>query len=822
MEISDYVNAPYQGISQAPPSARLPETAEIHQDCYTTIPNGTTKRPPLIWQGQAVATGGLATARFDNVPQGSPQTDVSLVINQEAGHNVLRLFRTGTMAVIPVTVTVAAQAYLDANGAQPKQDLRTLTVESNTFILNRTVKVVNKGDTNAPRNPEAIIWVKEGLFGCRFSVTVTPNGGTPVTAGFATALAAPSNSADSTNIATALYAGTDPDPGHDGVTGSPLNTLTSQGFTVTQLGSIIYLSCATDFTIAASDGQGNTVLVAIKTSVQEFSDLPQVGVQGFVVRILQESVGGTSDYYVQFQAQQTTTGGVWKECLAPGAPLGVDTTTLPISIVNNSGTWTCDVCPWTRRTTGDATLSPDPSFIGEQIKAIKWWKGRLALLAPEDLTFSASDNPFKFYTTTLATALDSDPIGLLTPDATNAFFGDAIQFDQRFVTLGSLSQGVVSALGKVITPNTTGMDPLSNSDYTDLVPAFGVNHKLYYASLKYSPSGQANTCSIHELQINIWSGLAVPQIMTVGVPSLLPVTLDMATFDQKNYVGMWAASGGPSIYLRVGMETPQNETPQNSWQVWNLPAGYVMAGMYCKYSTLYVLALSPAGALVVLVATMIPDQAPEIDGAPVDLRTHLDFLVEDTNPVVTVAYNAATNQTTYTLPIPCNLARGLTCSIRTAGVYPEAYILPVASTTASTVVLPGDTRGYAINFGYTYVSQMRPSQFFYRGQDNRPVNAARVTLRRLRANVGAFGYLRALVNVQGRPQAVTEYQGYQGDNELTPMDAPPQQEDAILTIPIGGKSNRVSIDFINDTVVGFKLTGYEWEGNLNQRARRIT
>jgi hypothetical protein len=104
-------------------------------------------------------------------------------------------------------------------------------------------------------------------------------------------------------------------------------------------------------------------MVAVKDKVQKFSDLPAKAPDGFTVRIIQQSGTNQDDYFVKFQTQRVDGSGVWEECLAPGAQLGLDKNTMPMGLVYDAG-WKLKVLDWKQRATGNEELVKDPDFMG--------------------------------------------------------------------------------------------------------------------------------------------------------------------------------------------------------------------------------------------------------------------------------------------------------------------------------------------------------------------------------------------------------------------------------------------------------------------------
>lgn len=821
-EISDYVVGPYEGVSQAPPPVRLPGACEVMEDCIATIPNGVQKRPPLTWTNQLKRLDGSPipadpSARWTRIRRGSRAADMTLLLNREAGTIQVYLFQTSTMTPVAVTLDGNALTYLRSNAPIPMQDLRACTIEDVTFITNRTVTVVDGTATETTRPFEAMIWVETGQYGRTYSVAVTPNGGTTVSAAYITPNGG--SATEAPDIDTAIIAGVLYNQMAFGsmvmaaFTGNPLNTLVSQGFTVTVSGSVIYLSHPTnDFVITTSDGQGGLAMTAIKVEVERFSDLPALAVDGFIIRIAQESTGALSDYYVQFVASSATTIGVWKEVPAPGVNLGIDPATMPIGLTDTAGVWELKQLPWTGRTTGDVQLSPDPEFLNDQITDVGWWKGRLALIANGSAELSASDSPYKYYSTTLATALDSDHIGMLPPTEDKAFFKEAVIFDARFIIFGDECQGIVQSSTGIITPSTTGMFSLSDSSYTDQLPVQASNHKIYFGALRGDP---ATSCVVFEIAIDRLSGLALAEDLTPAVPNYLPATLNLAATLKTDYITIYASQSTGRAIVHAFRHSEQQRV-QNAWYAWNLPVGWLWVGIYMDGTLLRACISDPSGNLHAMAMDLTPDRV-DPSGS---MLTYLDGRL--TEAEATAVYNTGSDTTTFTLPLPVTFALVAACRAPAGTDYPEGYLPPIVGNSPTTITLGGDWRAIPLWFGYPIDSYFVPSQFYKLGQDGKPEHTGDLTIQQIKADVAAFGYLQVTVTQPGVVDQVTTFEGYDLDNSDTPIDSPPIRKTAVLEFGVNGDANTTKITFSSSNHRGFKLLGFEWKASFTPTAQRVT
>ncbi len=818
--VSGEVPSPYLGVSQADPTVRLPGACQAMENCITIIPGGTQPRPPLelarsplvrISDGLPITADPYAL--FQPVDRGGTDLDIVLMLNREGASVQPYLFFNSTWDPCPCTVSIPALNYLSATGAstKPCQDFRVVTIEDTTFITHRKKNVGLLGTTAPARPFEALIWCKTGGYARKTVVTVTSTWGS-YTASFSTAdggTAADALATGTDRLAKALYDGTDPSPTHDTPNPNPLNALVAaHGFTVTLLGSLIYLSHPTvDFTVTVTDDAGSTAVVGVKDRVQRFSDLPEVAVQDFTVQIAQEAAGANNDYFVAFDSTAKPKG-VWREVVAPGAPLGIDPATMPLRLyLDSGGNYILDVGLWTGRTVGDDTLAPDPPFTGEPIVDIGWWRGRLLVISPSSAELSASNNPYTFYPTTLAAALASDPISLLPPGKGRNRFRQIATFDERVVITGNKGQAIVGA-GDTVAPDVTYIKPLAGASFDDQVPIQTCSSKVYFAAARKKFK------AVYELATDRISGQQIPADLSAAVPKYIPETVDRADTLETEYMTVYGSSGSARMIVHTFRADEDAQRVQNAWNAWTLPEGYTCAGYFFKDHRLFMNLMNPEGFFTAAFMDVSPDQTD--DGG--SLLTYLDLRFTEALTITT--YNSGTDQTEFDFT-GLTAADGLQAVVRgTAGFgdAPEGYALQVVLLTPTTMLVQGDWTGAALWFGYPYDAWFEPSRFFMRTSDGNTRSGGRLTIKHLDTKVQAGSYMYQRVIHRGRSDKEPYRAIVGGDPQALPVAADP----VTISIPIGARNEDLRLRLGSDNHLGFKLYGMEWAGSYTPKATSST
>jgi hypothetical protein len=155
--------------------------------------------------------------------------------------------------------------------------------------------------------------------------------------------------------------------------------------------SQILITCAnaTRFirNIVVSDARGNTLMDGFSNQVTSITELPSSDWQGYTVVVTPDGTSNQSSYYLQFNAEGTTTNGdygngVWEEVGSWGTAGQLDDNTMPHAFIYyrnddalarftfqpfsgatyTDGSTSFDIPGWTSRLAGDAEELPPPTF----------------------------------------------------------------------------------------------------------------------------------------------------------------------------------------------------------------------------------------------------------------------------------------------------------------------------------------------------------------------------------------------------------------------------------------------------------------------------
>ncbi|NDB36351.1 MAG: hypothetical protein EB023_13665, partial [Flavobacteriia bacterium] len=275
--------------------------------------------------------------------------------------------------------------------------------------------------------------------------------------------------------------------------------------------------------------------------------------------------------------------GPWQETRASGIKYLLDSSTMPHALVrldaNNflftplngttatynlspSGTKTYTAPSWGSRDSGDEESNPDPSFVGNTITNLFFFKNRLGLLSGESVVLSQAGEFFNFFKATTAQVLDSDPIDITSSTTEIGTLYHAIPFYDRVVLFADGLQFSLQSEGE-LTSKSVSLQQSTSFDVDVGAEPVAVGSKIYFAVNKTNFSG------VQEYFINPSTILLDGIDITANIPSYLP-----------GRITSFAGSDISSILLTLNNSDPHeigvykffysgDEKIQSAWSKWS-------------------------------------------------------------------------------------------------------------------------------------------------------------------------------------------------------------------------------------------------------------
>jgi hypothetical protein len=783
--IPNFVN----GVSQQPFTQRLTSQGEVQENGYSTVSSGLRKRSPTEH-----------VAKISNTP-----LDDCLIhtIDRDGTEQYEVIVTNGDLRVFGIdglerTVNFTNKAYLNTAGTVNSSFALT-TVADFTFITNRTVITAQRSDVSPVRPFEALFNVKLGNYGKTYQVIVngsviasysTPNG---------------SDAAQSPQIST------------DFIAAQLASAMTSAGYNsgswaMSQFGASIYLkNTATNFTVATKDGFNSFALVAIKDSLQKFTDLPSNPmIDSFQVQIIGDQTSAFDNYWVRFDAGGTNnTSGVWKESMAPGFALGLNGTTMPHQLVREAnGTFTFKPAAWVDRKVGDEGSNPDPSFVGNVINDVFFFQNRLGFLSDENFIMTETGNYFNPYRTTVVTLLDSDPVDASAATNKVAVLTHAVSFNKQLLLFSRQQQFIVDSTD-IMTPKKVPIKPSTAFFVNTSAKPAAAGRNVYFAVDKGGWS------SVREYFADLNNLTNDATDITAHVPTYVPSgIIKIAAGANEDVLAFLSETDRTKLFIYKYYYSA-SEKLQSSWSTFTFDAtGTILNCDFIK-SVLYLVISRDDGVYLEKIDFSVGASS---EGEPWLVR--LDRKVQ-------IAKESLTFANGYTTVNPAAVAYSPVSGsymivAKGGGKIKAGQIADVDISDG--IRIQGDYTSSDLSFGQRYTFTYRVSPLAPRINVAGAVPSAdtegRTQIRKISFNHSDTGYYKVLVTPLARDTRVATFTGAVVGSSTTVIGSSSLSVGR-FTASVMSQNTTVGISVESDMPHPVALFSADWEGFYVKRSRQI-
>ena len=780
------------GVSQQPWNVRLPTQAEEQVNCQSSVTDFLKRRPAtrhLARIRDTPAANGIASHHINR-----DETEQYIVTADASGINVFDL--EGNAKTVSVTGTGAA--YLAAAIA-PNRDLRFLTINDYTFILNRRVAVKTLPDLSPKRQPEAIVFIKQASYNTTYELIL--NGITYATTtedGIAPA-DEPADKLSSLDICTAL-----------------VDKIPKDVFSIQTSNSTIWIRRhdGGDFTVKVQDSRSNTHTSVCKGKVQRFSDLPTVAPRGFVTEIIGDASSSFDNYFCVFEpsdAGDAFGSGTWKETVKPGIPCKLDPATLPHALIRQAdGTFTFGPLEWGERICGDEDSAPFPSFVGRTLNGLFFYRNRLSFLSGENVVMSEVGEFFNFFLTTVTTLVDSDVVDVAASHTKSSILHHAVAFSGGLLLFSDQSQFVLEH-DTVLSNATVSIKPVTEFEASMKATPVSSGKTVFFATDKGEWGGVREYITLPDnSDQNDASDITahVPRYVRGNVSRLECSTNEdmLLVLSEEMRTSLWLYK-----YFWNG-----SEKIQSAWSRWDM-CGEVLSAAILNTGVYLIMQYGDGVYLEKM------DITPGYKDEGETFEYCLDRKITERD-VTLGAYDAINKTTAITLPY--DIPAGYTPVVVTRTGGPDApgnLLRRVDVTGPRTLTVEGpDAHGRKLFIGIPYESSYTFSTFAIREGDSKgnAVTTGRLQLRRLTLNCSNTGFLHMYVTPKLRPTSTYTFTGRELGHGTNIIGAIPLYTGTI-NFPILSLNTQVEVKVGSDSFLPFALVNASWEGFYNTRNARV-
>ena len=330
------------------------------------------------------------------------------------------------------------------------------------------------------------------------------------------------------------------------------------------------------YSIVSTDGLADNGLGVIYKEVNSITDLPLYCKNGFVTKV----IGGddtTDDYYVKFVTKDNIDigNGYWVETVGFDIVKGYDAETFVHELLlTGENEFTFRPLEVTDRLVGDDATNSLPSFVGNLINNVFFYRNRLGILSNDKVILSEAGLGLKkddgiinynFFRTTVQTLLDSDPIDLTVATDKITNLRSAVPFQDNLILFSDNTQFSLDTGGQLLSPNTVSISPLTEFDADSTINPRVIGDSVYF------PVDKAEYLEMREYLINKNTESYESFTITNAIPTYIPAGIrDLSYSTTQSCVALTSGTDLKTIYIYKFLNL-NGKKVQNSWSKFTVP-----------------------------------------------------------------------------------------------------------------------------------------------------------------------------------------------------------------------------------------------------------
>jgi len=412
--------------------------------------------------------------------------------------------------------------------------------------------------------------------------------------------------------------------------------------------------------------------------------------------------------------------GIWEEVAAPGVEIEIDDDTMPLRLdfveggtyaINGgssraytNGVFRFNYPDWGKRDVGDDVTNGLPSFVGNTIQKMVFFRNRITLLSKTNVICSRVNDFHNFWNKTALAISNADPIDLQTSSTFPTKLYDAVETNAGLVLFSANEQFLLSSGAEaLLTPETAKVSYLSSYSFDpDTNPvSLGTTIGFLNSTAKNARFYEVAGVSSREPPTILEQSKIIAQ--------LFPSTTTLIAESNENDLILFGTDST--------LHTATNEVwgykyyqqgqkrVQSAWFRWTLPNNLVY---HAVMDDVYYVVLNTGSTYTFEKFDLkLSDNTLLIGTDPNTNRVHLDTKKEVATGSLT--YNSSTDVTTFTLGAGYYSSKNLTSYCIQAGDFEgKSYDVPSNKITGTapneTVELAGNWKYYEIPIATTDVT----------------------------------------------------------------------------------------------------------------------
>ena len=378
-----------------------------------------------------------------------------------------------------------------------------------------------------------------------------------------------------------------------------------------------------------------------------------------------------------------------------------------------------------------------------------------------------------------------------------------------------------------LTPKTATVVVATEFESSDAAAPVASGNSIYYLTKKGTFAGVREYITQEDLTIREAANI------TVHVPRLIPVNIFKLAISTSEDVLICLGTDNPNqLFVNRWLFGPQGTKILNSWSTYTINSNRTILNADFIGTDLFLVIQEANGTTI----EKIPFEA-DVKEANATFKFCLDHKVTEATTGVSVAYNATTDVSTFTVPYRLRanmnvvgryLASGETSTfVDTQGntkTLKAGRLIPTSNSTdgsTSTITASGDFRNSKFIIGEPYEMHYRFSQrrLNQGGQGRDEILSGRLQLHHFYIKFEDTGFFKVEVTPESRSTSTHKFTGrFLGLTSSTLGNI--TLESGTFKVPIMSRADKVDIDVKNDTFLPTQLASAEYEAMFHLRSRR--
>lgn len=785
------------GVSQQPDILRFPDQGEAQNNGFSSEVEGLQKRPPSVFVKRLGAQGYLGAHPHVHVINRDKFERYTVAFT---GSDIRVFDLSGAEKVVHYS---SGKDYITCDN--PRDDLKMVTVADYTFVVNKRKVVTERTTLTHAGYPafdtRAMVNIRGGQYGKEFVISIN---GTQVATHTTPLGNAPEHirDVDTQVIVKALIV----------KLAATFEAAPWLGFTATEGTGYILITTTSALKIeeiTCQDGFNNQLMNAFVSDVPKFSQLPAICADGYIVKISGEAGSDQDDYYVIYSLADK----IWKETVVPDIPLGFTAKSMPHGLVRDAdGNFTFKPLVWQDRTCGDDESNPMPSFVGDTINDVFFYRNRLGFLTGENVALSRSGDYFKMFPLSVATLADTDPIDVAVSNNRISILKHAVPFSEELLLWSDQAQFTLNSSG-ILTPTSVGINLSTEFEVSDTSRPYGVGRGVYFCAPRASFSSIRRYYAVQDV-----SSVKSAEDISAHVPAYIPNgVFNISGSSTENFVTVLTEGDESSIYFYKFLYANESLV-QQSWSKWTFTGSRVLS---CEMiNSVMILILEDASGIFMETIEFTRNTKDHSDEP---YRCYMDKKLSYTIPA------GAYNDDTYETGVKLSTVYG---AVPTSEPY---FIVGAAGdvnrfdpptggwSMGDTLQLVGNRESEHVIVGKAYEFLYEFSKLLIKKIDQQGAvtteDIGRLQLRRAWLNYQESGAFHVDVHLDDQ-----KYRYTMSGNRLSSPKMIIGKENidsGQLRFPIQSEAKRARIVVSSDSPTPLSLVGAGWEGNYNRRSARI-